>query len=95
LRKFGFKLVEPVGATGAQRQVPPLGGERAGHSGAQAGTRTGDENLLPSHPRSIAAIVSAAEPGAAGRRPQHSYFSKRDIRRSASTLPPVWQVGQY
>src|SRR6266480_3666436 len=23
------------------------------------------------------------------------YFSSRDIRRSASGLPPVWQVGQY
>ncbi len=23
------------------------------------------------------------------------YFSSLDIRRSASTLPPVWQVGQY
>ena len=24
-----------------------------------------------------------------------NYLSSRDIRRSASTLPPVWQVGQY
>ena len=24
-----------------------------------------------------------------------TYLSSRDIRRSASTLPPVWQVGQY
>ena len=24
-----------------------------------------------------------------------AYFSSRDIRRSASGLPPVWQVGQY
>lgn len=23
------------------------------------------------------------------------YFNSRDIRRSASTLPPVWQVAQY
>src|SRR5689334_8235135 len=23
------------------------------------------------------------------------YLSRRDIRRSASGLPPVWQVGQY
>jgi hypothetical protein len=23
------------------------------------------------------------------------HFSRRDIRRSASCLPPVWQVGQY
>ena len=23
------------------------------------------------------------------------YFSSRDIRRSASGLPPVWQVAQY
>jgi hypothetical protein len=40
-------------------------------------------------------MAGAAGPGAAGRRHQPSYFSKRDIRRSASTLPPVWQVGQY
>ncbi len=49
LRKFGFELVEPVGAAGAQRQVTPLGGERAGHAGAQAGAGAGDEDLLPSH----------------------------------------------
>ena len=77
LREFGFQLVEPVGAAGAQRQVAALGGERAGHPGAQAGTGTGDED-------------SSGESSG-----QHSYFSSRDIRRSASTLPPVWQVGQY
>src|SRR5690348_7852126 len=29
------------------------------------------------------------------RRGRLSYLSRRDSRRSASGLPPVWQVGQY
>ena len=28
-------------------------------------------------------------------RPRSTYFSSRDSLRSASGLPPVWQVGQY
>ena len=35
---------------------------------------------------------SPAIPGSVAPR---GYFSSRDIRRSASGLPPVWQVGQY
>src|SRR6185437_16024851 len=31
----------------------------------------------------------------AGAAAEPSYFSRRDRRRSASGLPPVWQVGQY
>ena len=86
LREFGFQLVEPVGTTSAERQVAPFGGERARHPGAQAGTGAGDEDLLASHPGSISTRVKSRPIG---------YLSSRDIRRSASTLPPVWHVGQY
>ena len=53
LEQLGLELVEPVGATGAQRQVAALGGERASHTGAQTRARAGDEDLLPSHPCSV------------------------------------------
>ena len=89
LCEFGFKLVEPVGAAGAQRQVPPLGGERAGHSGAQAGTRTGDENLLPSHSRSIATSAGATSAGlpAPCRRSGRSGSTETTCRRTTLREP--------
>jgi len=82
LRKIGFELIEPIDATGTQRKIATPSGERTRHPGAEAGTRTGDEDRLPSHPGSI----STTDAG---------YLSSRDIRLSASTLPPVWHVGQY
>ena len=45
-REFGLEFVETVGATGAQREVTALGGECAGHAGAEAGTGAGDQDLL-------------------------------------------------
>jgi hypothetical protein len=54
LQQLGFEFVEPVGSASAQRQVTPLGSERASHPRAQPGARAGDEDLLASHPRSIA-----------------------------------------
>jgi hypothetical protein len=50
LREFGPELLESLGATGAQREVAALGGERAGHPGTQARAGSGDEDFLSSHP---------------------------------------------
>jgi hypothetical protein len=54
LREFSFEFLKQFGTTGTQRQVAALGGERAGHSGTQAGAGTGDQYYPPSHWRSIA-----------------------------------------
>ena len=51
--QFGPQFVEPVGASRAQRQVAPLGRERAGHARTEARARAGNQDLLPSHPDSL------------------------------------------
>lgn len=46
-------------------------------------------------PRGHGARRAGRRPLPGGRGPHPGYFSSRDIRRSASGLPPVWQVAQY
>ncbi len=50
LDQFRLQFVEAVDATGAQRQIASLGGERPGHARAETGAGTRDQDLLPSHP---------------------------------------------
>ncbi len=86
LRRRGGQLrsqgLEAVDTTGTQGQRPPCTGERAGHPLPQTGARATDQDLRSHH---------ADE--STGARPPH--LSSFDIRRSARTFPPVWQVGQY
>jgi hypothetical protein len=57
--------------------------------GADDGIRTRDPNLG----KVVLYQLSHVRSGRSAY--QRSYLSSRDNRRSASGLPPVWQVGQY
>ena len=83
--EFGLELLEVVGATRAQRQVTALGGELAGHAGAEARAGAGDEDLLPSHPSRITKLERCHE-SAPWDVHRSCDSSRRDRHRSSALL---------
>ena len=60
-------------------------------AGARRTRRPGRSSSASSRPAASATVRSCTRPTAS--RPQR-YLTRRDRRRSARTLPPVWHVGQ-
>lgn len=67
-------------------RTEPSAGRKVASSGPRAyGSRPRRQDLRPTTDRPAGSQTRRFRP----------YFNRRDIRRSARSLPPVWQVGQY